>query len=527
MKRSKHKNEELKTRRLSIPRVILAICILIVFIFLGLTFWGENKDIFLNNTDTNSGPWFAPYVDVTATPLYDFEKLGGTNSQNIMLSFIVSSSEDACIPTWGNSYNLDNASISLDLDRRIARLRQLGGDVAVSFGGLLNNELSLGCTDEDKLIQAYKQVIDKYKVVTLDFDLEGKSLSDLQANERRAKVLAKIQNEIRSSGGSLAIWLTLPVVPQGLTNEGTETISTFLGHGVDLAGVNIMTMNYGQSKSEGQSMSEASQKALIETHRQLGILYSQSGINLNKKSLWAKIGATPMIGQNDISTEVFNLEDASALNKYILSQGIVRTSMWSANRDIQCGENYVNTSVVSDSCSGIAQTKNQFGSILSRGIEGSLKLNATSVTKEDKSLDDKTDNPETSPYPIWNELSTYLQGTKVVWHRNVYQSKWWTQGEIPDNPVLQYWETPWELIGPVLAGESPIKLPTLPEGIYPEWSGKTQYEAGDRVLFNGLPFQAKWWTQGDSPAASTSNPTISPWIALTQAQIEAVIKSNQ
>ncbi|MCA9397949.1 hypothetical protein KC573_03900, partial [candidate division WWE3 bacterium] len=46
---------------------------------------------------------------------------------------------------------------------------------------------------------------------------------------------------------------------------------------------------------------------------------------------------------------------------------------------------------------------------------------------------------------------------------------------------------------------------------------------GDRVLFDGVPYQAKWWTQGDSPAAATSNPDSSPWIPLTEQEINEVL----
>jgi chitinase len=109
----------------------------------------------------------------------------------------------------------------------------------------------------------------------------------------------------------------------------------------------------------------------------------------------------------------------------------------------------------------------------------------------------------------------------------VYEAKWWTQGELPDNPVLQSWQTPWKLIGPVLPGEKPVENLTLPDGTYPNWSGTTQYNALDRVLFNGVPYKAKWWTQGDSPAASTSNPTSSPWVALTQEEVEEVLGRNK
>jgi chitinase len=45
------------------------------------------------------------------------------------------------------------------------------------------------------------------------------------------------------------------------------------------------------------------------------------------------------------------------------------------------------------------------------------------------------------------------------------------------------------------------------------------YNTGDRAIFGGVPYQAKWWTQGDSPAAASSNPDSSPWTPLTIEQI--------
>jgi chitinase len=93
--------------------------------------------------------------------------------------------------------------------------------------------------------------------------------------------------------------------------------------------------------------------------------------------------------------------------------------------------------------------------------------------------------------------------------------------------VLQAYETPWKLVGPVLPGEKRIEQPKLPEGTYVNWSGDGTYETGQRVLFEGTPYQAKWWTRGDSPAAASSDPSSSPWIALTQAEINAVIQQSQ
>jgi chitinase len=148
------------------------------------------------------------------------------------------------------------------------------------------------------------------------------------------------------------------------------------------------------------------------------------------------------------------------------------------------------------------------------------------VTKAEQKTEVTADDPKTSPYQIWSATGAYLQGTKVVWHGNVYEAKWWTQGELPDNPVLSAYQTPWSLVGPVMPGEKPIVQPTVRPGTYPEWSGTVGYNTGQRVLFNGVPYQAKWWNTGNSPAAASSDADASPWAPLTQAQINEIIAAT-
>ncbi len=511
-------------RRLSPWRVLLALVLVTGIAFgsvYGVRFWEAIRPV------TSHKPWFASYVDVTATPTFAFEQLDAPGNRDVILSFIVSSSGDPCTPSWGGAYNIVQAHTSLDLERRIARLQQRGGSVGVSFGGQRNDELATACTDPDKLLAAYKSVVEHYNLDTIDLDLELSNLTDPIVAARRARAIAELQASRRAAGKNLAVWVTLPVAPQGLTEDGTNAISALLENGVDLAGVNVMTMNYGQSLASGKTMLQGSEDALNETHRQLGILYQQAGIYLNSATLWSKIGATPMIGQNETTDEVFTLDDAQGLNDFAHSHGIGRMSMWSANRDVACGSNYVYIKVASDSCSGVDQDKEAFAVALGSGFDGTISLSAGLVTAADQQSQDaqKPDDPKSSPYQIWSASGAYLQGTKVVWHHNVYQAKWWTEGDTPDNPVLQSWQTPWELVGPVLSGEKPIPQPTLPAGTYPNWSGTGQYNAGQRVLFNGTPYQAKWWTQGDSPAAASSNPDGSPWVPLTQAQVDAIIQS--
>ncbi|MFC0681022.1 chitinase [Lysobacter korlensis] len=508
-------------RRLSPLRAALALLLVGALAaggFLAHQTWSSERAV------ASTKPWFAGYVDVTATPAFAFEQPQTDAGRDVVLSFIVSDGE--CRPTWGGYFSMDEAAAKLDLDRRIARLKQQEGEIAISFGGLNNDELATTCSDENALARAYSDVLARYGVTTIDFDVEADDLADTAAGERRAKVIAELQRERRDSDGDLAVWLTLPAATFGLTEEGTTAVAQMLDAGVDLAGVNIMTMNFGDSREKRETMGEAAVRSLQATHRQLTALYQLADQELSAQTLWRKLGATPMIGQNDIPTEALSLDDATELNEFATGQGIGRMSMWSLNRDAECGPNYVDVTRVSDACSGVPQDGESFADTLANGFDGRLALAAGHVTKQEpRDPADFVDDPETSPYPIWSEDASYLKGTKIVWHRNVYEAKWWTSGELPDSPVLNEWETPWTLIGPVLENERPVPVPTLPPGTYPDWDGLDTYDKGDRVLFEGSPYQAKWWNQGESPEASHSDPDGSPWTALdiedVQEELEA------
>ena len=81
----------------------------------------------------------------------------------------------------------------------------------------------------------------------------------------------------------------------------------------------------------------------------------------------------------------------------------------------------------------------------------------------------------------------------------MYQAKWYTQGEDPAATVVNVWETAWTLVGPITPGDAPFTASTLAPGTYPEWDHDHLYATGDRVLFEGLPFEARWPNQSEVP----------------------------
>ncbi|MET1020665.1 MAG: carbohydrate-binding protein [Arthrobacter sp.] len=502
-------------RKLSLVRLGILAGVVIAITAGGVTAWGKFQD---GRTAEAIPSIFSGYVDVTATPRYAFEDPVSKEAENVLLSFIVADGGNACSPSWGAAYSLEEAGSALDLDRRIARLQQLGGIVSVSFGGLINKELATSCTDPGKLQAAYRAVVDRYNVSSIDLDIEGDALNDTASLDRRAAAVGALQQDRQGKGKDLHVWLTLPVDPNGLTTAGSDAVRRMIAAGTDLAGVNIMTMDYGGSRLTDRSMYENAVSAAEATHRQLTALYRDAGKELGSETVWRKIGLTPMIGQNDIAGEIFTLQDAEELSAYARAKGVGRLSMWSLNRDRTCSPNYPDVKQVSDGCSGVDQGSATFATLLGAGVSGS-RATLPAASAEPTPAPAATDDPSTSPYPVWSENVAYTSGERIVWHSNVYEAKWWTRADTPDDPVLQGTATPWRIIGPVLPGDRPTPQLTAPAGTAPQWQPATVYRKGDRVLFEGRVFEAKWWTQTDSPEAALQGSPDSPWSKLRDEEM--------
>lgn len=504
-------------RRFSFRRLLIAI-IVVVLLTVGAFVMVAYE---VQSLKVLRAPWTGGYVDVTETPSYEFESRMGSGQKNIVLAFIVAEGEN-CRASWGNYYTLDAADAQLDLDRRIAQVNQSGRDVVLSYGGRDNLDLASTCGNAEDLATAMAEPLERYDLNTIDLDIEGDDLTDIPSRLLRAEAISLLQNRAVEKGQELAVWVTVPADRKGLTNEALATIESFHQAGVTLAGVNLMTMNFGVPSTEVSS-SQLSADALQAAHGQLYRSILATGRVVTPAQVWTMLGATPMIGQNDLPGEVFSIDDAVKLHRFGQENNLGRISFWSLNRDRQCDANYTDWQIAVNFCSGVNQDLLEFDGILSSSRDGSAHqplLEATPPTFTPlPPVESTEDDPETSPYPIWNSQTTYLPNDRVVWQHNVYLALW-TNTDMKPSRADATGQTAWRLVGPVLPGETPRPLPVLPEGTYPQWDGSTIYDTGDRVVYDGVNYEAKWWTQGDSPAADTAE---SPWRPLTEAEILEVL----
>ncbi len=450
--------------------------------------------------------WFAPYVDVTATPVYAFQDPSTNPARGVVLGFITASNRTSCTPSWGGAYSLTAADLNLNVANRIAQYASQGGTPIVSFGGQAHTPLARACSSARQLAAAYEQVIQHYNVKVIDLDVEGSSgLASVAVDERRADAVRAVQVWAQRHHRPLEVWLTLPVEPNGLQDNAQRALMTMLRARDGLSGVNVMAMDFSSVPSGQDGMLQAVESSLTSTAQQLGTDFSEVGLHTSGAAVWRHLGVTVMIGQNNQQGQRITTADASSLTKFVADRGLARVSLWSLNRDRQCGGVYAITGVDATTCSGTPQAPLEFSKTFDR-------LNGTVAHQKKAVLPPQPDtNPANAPYPLWSPTVSYPQGYKVVRHGEIYEAKWYNNGQDPAAQVEYSWQTPWELLGPVLPTDHRPKLPALPAGTYPDWSVTALYQAGATVLYQGLPYRAKWNNQGISPLVGTATNSGSPW----------------
>ncbi|KOV24834.1 cellulose binding domain-containing protein [Streptomyces sp. XY152] len=272
------------------------------------------------STGTGTTAGFAPYVDTSLFPAFDLvASAEATGVKEYNLAFVTDGG--GCTPRWGGVSGLGDNAVA----GQIGALRAKGGDVRVSFGGAAGSELGTTCASADALAAAYEKVVNAYDLTKVDFDVEGGALPNAAANTRRARAIAKLQK----AHPDLDVSFTLPVMPEGLTQDGVNLLADAKENGVRIDAVNIMAMDYGPAYSD--DMGAYAEQAATATQAQLkGVLA------LSDADAWKTVAVTPMIGVNDVVTEVFEVDDATQLVDFARSKGLGRLSMWSGARDRQC-----------------------------------------------------------------------------------------------------------------------------------------------------------------------------------------------
>lgn len=287
---------------------------------------------------------YAPYV--SATTAYATDSAGSPATYN--LAFVISGGS-GCTPKWNGDLAIGDPAVT----SRIAALKKSGATVRVSFGGASGKELAAVCAGPSALAEAYGRALDAAGSDQADFDIEGDALGDSASVTRRSQAIERLQQE----RPQLKVTYTLPVMPDGLDADGLALLESAHTYDVQVAAVNLMTMNYGESYTG--DMAGYAVTAATSAHGQLKKVFG-----LPDAAAWRGMALTSMIGVNDIAGETFTLADATRVRAFAEEKEIAWVSMWSAFRDRRCAKGEQARDDAATECSGVAQEQGAFGRAL-------------------------------------------------------------------------------------------------------------------------------------------------------------------
>lgn len=290
---------------------------------------------------------FAPYIDMCLpghTNLAAIAQASGVKT--FTLAFMQSAGPGAV--GWGGYGSLANDAPTGDgvsILTRIQELKAVGGNVIISFGGAAGTDPATVATSAQQLQVEYQSVINKYGVNSLDFDIEGGTVSDQSSIHLRDQALVALE----AANPGLKVSFTLPVLPTGLVDSGLKVLQSAKADGLHIDVVNIMAMDYGVDS--GKQMGTDAINAALSTYTQLQKLGMAN----------TKIGITVLIGINDISNEIFTLADAQQVLSFAQGKSwISELSIWSIARD---NGSAPNITYQSPTASGLSQDDYAFSHI--------------------------------------------------------------------------------------------------------------------------------------------------------------------
>ncbi|SHI45966.1 Ig-like domain (group 3) [Aureimonas altamirensis DSM 21988] len=336
---------------------------------------------------------YSPYIDVGIGPVtYNnhLKIIEQSGLKAVTLGFLVlkpagwidadhaSQVTSAGVPTgntnglrWGESnttvFPSDMITETVSVKAMIAELQSKNIDVTIALGGFSGSEPALYETNVDKLTAIYQSIIDEYGIKHLDIDIEGASLNSLESGAYHGFYPQAYLNQthlnriealkaIKEANPGVSISFTVPVLPSGMLPNAVALMQMVKDEGFDLDVLNIMAMDYGTGDpDQGRNAVEAARNTIAQL-RGLGLA--------------TKVGITPMIGINDVISEVFTLEDAREVLEFAKDNpDIASLGIWSLGRDLPSdpGSNgFTQDDVTPNGSAIVDQTRYEFSGIFNQ-----------------------------------------------------------------------------------------------------------------------------------------------------------------
>ncbi|GHD97012.1 chitinase [Streptomyces naganishii] len=339
--------------------------------------------------------------------------MDATGLKAFQLAFVLAPNGGGCSPTWGGT-----APVSSDtaVQSVISTIRAKGGDVSVSIGGYGGTKLGQTCSDAASTAAAYQQVITKYGLHAIDFDLE----------EPEYENTAAIKNEI---GAAKILQQNNPGLYVSVTTAGTADGTGWFGKQMLLEAKSqgFTPNNFSIMPFDGGFNGAASQTSALTNFNQI----LQSTFGWDQATAYAHEGFSGMNGRSDTG-EIFSQSDFQTVLDYATSHNMDRFTFWSLNRDRQCSPPD-NGGRTSGTCSSVAQNSWDFAKY-------SVKFAGATPPSTTPTPTPTPTPPGTGCKAAWSSSAVYTQGNEVSYGKHNWKAKWWTQNEVPGAAQWGPWE---------------------------------------------------------------------------------------
>ncbi|MEU4671705.1 chitinase [Amycolatopsis sp. NPDC023774] len=350
-----------------------------------------------------SNNWYAsaPYLmPVSNNPPDPVTVMNATGQKAFQLAFILAPDGGGCSPTWDGKSAVSSDTAVAGV---VNRVRGNGGDVSVSVGGYGGTKLGQTCGTVDATAAAYQQVVTKYGLKAIDFDLEEPEYENTAAVANELGAAKKLQ----ADNPGLFVSVTMPGTSAGTGWFGTQLLDQAKSIGFTPDNFSIMPFDGGFNGSSAQVSALENFHGLLESH-----------LGWDSATAYSHEGFSGMNGRSD-NAEIFTLADFQTVYDYATSHHLGRFTYWAVNRDRPC-----TTTTDNAVCSNVPQNDWDFTKFTTRFAGATPPRTGPSTTPP-------TNPPGTCTAPEWQKASVYVGGNSVSHNAHQWTAKWWTQGEEP------------------------------------------------------------------------------------------------
>lgn len=222
---------------------------------------------------------------------------------------------------WGD------ATAAQIADANVGAFDAAGVDYLVSTGG----QGAVFTCASDEGMEAFIKRYESKHLIGVDFDIEeGQTPEQVESLVKRVKAAQLKRPHLRYSF-TVATHAASDGSGRSLNKQGETILAALRRNDVRAYTLNLMVMDYGPgardscvlNQSGNCDMGKSAIQAAQNVHRKYKIPYAQ-------------IELTPMIGVNDVVSNVFTLDDARMLGKKVRSMKLAGLHFWSFDRDRPC-----------------------------------------------------------------------------------------------------------------------------------------------------------------------------------------------